>query len=142
MIFALRQHRTRPHRRIGVLASLLAIVGQLLLPSWHAQAWATQNDAPVLVAFCGTLSTTQTEAWLASLPAELRSVPVDAHEHATFQGCALCALVHAIGASPGSSPVQHALAAMPGIAPMGHRVAAPDTRDVAQPSQRGPPRLS
>jgi len=136
-MFAFRQPRTRPRRRLGVLASLLAIAGQLVLPSWHAQAWATQNDAPLLVAFCGTLTPAQTEAWLASLPAELRSRHADAH--APLQGCAQCALVHAIGASPGSSPAMPALIAHAVIAPVTHRVMKTEARDVTQPPQRGPP---
>lgn len=128
-------------RRLWTLISLLALIGQMVLPVAHAQTWAKQNGDPLLYAFCGQASSSLAiQQFRRSAPPELLAKLRNDHaQKAVQQTCNLCASVHgqhlagapdfAFSLAP-TSAASTAAFVLP---------AAVHARRVAVPPLRGPP---
>ncbi len=127
-----------------ILISVIALIGQLLLPAAHAQAWAQQNGNPLLYAFCGKVSPQLAEQFLATAPPELlRAFQLkQAPQQAQFTACDLCVSAQAgqllLPASPPTLQLEQAQQAR-----VDHALSpAPAVRLVRLPQLRGPPLIS
>lgn len=134
--------KTAKRFRLGLLLSLLALMGQWLLPMAHAQAWAKRNGDPLLYAFCGDLSPALLEKIQASTLPELLKQRQSDHEKLAKLSCNLCVGMHAGQLAGGQLPVF----ALPSITeapslPEALRL-PPSVQQLWLPPLRGPPGLA
>ncbi len=130
------------HPRLGALLSVLALIGQLLLPMSHAQSWAARNGDPLLYAFCGEVSPTLVARMQLALPAEvLAGLQKRDHALPSDLSCSLCASMHG-GNLLGSAAPQLMMAGFAGPPVQAERpLAPPPVRHSWPPPLRGPPSL-
>lgn len=128
-------------RWIFSLLCCLALVGQLLLPTLHAQTWARQNGDPLLFAICGQVNPALLAEMRRVTPPEVARKLQQDHATQAAADCTLCLSVH------GVPPLASVAVATPGTdststpaAPTA--VVAAFTPQLRLPPSRGPPSLS
>jgi hypothetical protein len=125
---------------LGLLLSVVALLGQWLLPMAHAQAWATRNGDPLLYAFCGDISPALLEKIQASTLPELLKQRQGDHEKLAKLSCNLCVGMHAGHLAGGGLPA-FAFAAISAAPPHSEaRRLPPSVQQLWLPPLRGPPR--
>lgn len=127
---------------LGLLLSVVALLGQWLLPMAHAQAWAQRNGDPLLYAFCGDLSPALLEKIQASTLPELLKQRKSDHEKLAKLSCNLCVGIHAGQLVGGELPV-FALPSLAEAAPLSEVLRLPPSvQQLWLPPLRGPPGLA
>nr|WP_277346219.1 DUF2946 family protein [Solimonas marina] len=120
---------------------VFALIGQLLLPSIHAQSLAQRMGNPLYAAFCGEVAPQR----LAALQRQLHTSLQQSDERAATQqpqmkaGCPLCGTIHA---GQFAVPSIFALPLLPRAAAPAHVLAGAIRRARARlwlPPPRGPP---
>lgn len=134
------RHSTRP-RSIYALLSCLAILGQLLLPTLHAQTLARQNGDPLLFAICGQVNPALLAEMRRVTPPEVARKLQQDHAAESTADCALCLSVHG-GVPLGGSVVSVSDPATAFAAPTSPVTAVASTPQLRLPPSRGPPSLS
>lgn len=132
-------NKARRQRKSFALIGVFALLCQLLLPALHAQAWASQNGDPMLVAFCGEVSPAFSQRYRETLPVELQRKLESAPHGLDKLSCSLCGAVHAahLAGSPQAAPLVFGPASDSGS---GIAVLAPPfVRLVVLPQLRAPP---
>lgn len=134
------RHATR-HRWIFALLCCLALVGQLLLPTLHAQTWARQNGDPLLFAICGQVNPALLGEMRRVTPPEVARKLQQDHPADATADCTLCLSVH------GSSPLCTATIALPErdatfTPPASRATIARLAQQLRLPPSRGPPTYS
>ena len=123
------------------LLGCLALLGQLLLPTLHAQSWARQNADPLLYAICGRINPALLSQLRSVTPPEVLQKLQQDHAANPAPACDLCLSVHGhvLGSSGVASPASTFTVA---VAPLVADTAAPITRHLRRPPSRGPPSAS
>ncbi|NGY05553.1 DUF2946 family protein [Solimonas terrae] len=89
--------RSLAHRWLLVYLGVFALIGQLMLPTVHAQNLAQRSGNPLYAAFCGEVAPQR----LAVLRQQLAVSPqqadtdVSQSQHPLKAGCPICASLHA-----------------------------------------------
>lgn len=133
----------RRARLLFVWLGIFAVLGQLVLPSAHAQNWAQRSGNPLLVAFCGQVSPAFAQQYLEVAPPELLAqirqqqqagdVPLD---------CELCTAMHGVQLSAASLGTALPLPDPDALRASALAPATPVVSLVCLPQLRGPPSLS
>lgn len=136
--------RSLAHRWLLVYLGVFALIGQLMLPTVHAQNLAQRSGNPLYAAFCGEVAPQRLGALQQQLAASLRQDDAAAaqSQHPLKAGCPICASLHA------AQPVAPSMVGLPpmlresAIAPAAVYVARLAPSPVHLPPLRGPPRIS
>lgn len=139
---AVTSHRSHP---LAVALSILALLGQLLLPTVHAQSAAQRSGDPLLYAFCGQVTAQVAETLRAQLdasPAAQGGDHGDRDAALASLSCPACAGLQAaqLPASVPAGPVLHR-AALPRAERSISQTLVDDTQLRLPPAQ-APPSLS
>ncbi|MEQ1438862.1 DUF2946 family protein [Fontimonas sp. SYSU GA230001] len=131
----------RRHRPLVALLGGLAILGQLLLPTLHAQAWARQRGDPLLYAICGNINPALLREMRRVTPHEvLRKLQQDRAPQSAAD-CTLCLTVHG-GAPLASVAVAVAAAGTDAAAPIPIAPVPASAPHLRLPPSRGPPAVA
>jgi hypothetical protein len=92
--------RTMPRSRVQhwllVYFGVFALIGQLMLPTLHAQNRAQHSGNPLYAAFCGEVAPQRLGALQQQLAASLQQTDAaQGSQHAAAAGCPLCVSLHA-----------------------------------------------
>jgi hypothetical protein len=129
-------------RLLTTLVSVLALLGQLLLPAAHAQSWARANGDPLLVAFCGQASQAVVEKLRLSAPPELLARLKTDQARLSKASCKLCLSSHGHDLAAVSSIEFRVLRPSPSPDADADLPASPSVRLVLLPPLRAPPAVS
>jgi hypothetical protein len=129
-------------RRWPALLAILAVLGQLLLPIAHAQAWAKQNGNSLLYAYCGKVNPVVLEQIVETAPSDvLVALGLEPHKPVKLS-CPACSLVHAgLGSLPPALQAFTIDPTAPGHAPPAEIHTTASHLHLSPPS-RAPPSLS
>lgn len=139
-----RVPRSLRHRWLIVYLGVFALIGQLLLPTLHAQAMAQRMSNPLYAAFCGEVAPQRLGALQAQLQASLQRDDEDAarNDHPLKSGCPLCAGLHAAQLVTPSTVGLPPLLRMASIGHVVSDVARITPVRVHLPPSQGPPKFS
>lgn len=131
------------HRRSRPFAAWLGIVAmlaQLWIPSWHAAAYAQENDNPLAYAWCGTGAAKTADRLRQQLAPEIVAALSEQSQTLQLTDCALCVVAHAVGASDDATDVPTVFAP-----PLAASTVQPSfdlpASQALRPPLRGPPDL-
>lgn len=134
--------RSLRHRWLLVYLGVFALIGQLMLPTVHAQNLAQRSGNSLFAAFCGEVAPQRLAALQQQLQANLQHGDEASQSHLLQAACPVCASLHA--AQLATPPVVVLPAMLAGSIPT--PVLAVVTRvapwRILLPPLRGPPKIS
>lgn len=136
--------RSLAHRWLIVYLGVFALIGQLMLPTVHAQNLAQRSGNPLYAAFCGEVAPQRLGALQQQLAASLQQDDATAaqSQHPLKAACPICASLHAaqLAMSPviGLPLLLRSSITTPTIV----AIVRPISRPTLPPPSQGPPQYS